>query len=444
MFLVFLPALNFRGNRSPYLWWFHKFLHNFGEQALYVCGEEYFIDPARLFAAGRVEASVELAELYQYQLPDRDKLEKQYQSHIPLTQWQAMEALFPTNPLAVFHHYCTKVDQGFCDEIDVVLDQMAASFEQPEAVITCVNCASLQKVCKDRKLPLVHMELGPLRHPHFLKTAYFDFSGVNGGTEAKERFACDATVSNPSDAWHSVEKLRSMFMTRGTLPVVPQSVERGVSLQIEDDSNVVCFSNGHSALSLINAARQSLSEERLSSPVLVRTHPGSFFALRPLPPGLEVDQSDSSLSFILKCKDIHSINSGMTVEALMLGRKAHVYGESPFGFCINSMDSQCDVIAFSFFVLNYIVPWHLAFTPEYIRWRIQKPAEPMIRQRHLEGIMEEKIRLLEVRILELEKALAEHEKKWSEIKKSLLWRLASPVWKVFRSFSQAFRSHDSK
>lgn len=57
MIAVFLPALNFRGNRSPYLWWFYKFSSEFGAQAGYIAGDEYYRDPSELRAEGRNEAS---------------------------------------------------------------------------------------------------------------------------------------------------------------------------------------------------------------------------------------------------------------------------------------------------------------------------------------------------------------------------------------------------
>lgn len=432
MFVIFLPALNFRGNRSPYLWWFHKFLNDFGKQAIYVCGDEYFNDPEQLLAAGRTEASAAIAELYNYHLPDSITLANQSRIDIPLEKWQALEALFPTNPMAVFQHYCTQVDMGFCTEIETVIDRICAQSGVPEAIITCVNCASLQRVCSGRNLSLLHIELGPLRPPNFLKTAYFDFSGVNGKTEAARRFESDTTPSEALVDWHSIDQLRSLFMLRRMPTCLHQDVERGLALQIEDDSNIICFSNGHSALSLINSARQALTGKNIPPPVLVRSHPGSFFSLRSLPSGLDVDHSMSSIDFIIRCKDIHTINSGLAVESMMLGRKVHILGESPFSFCTNAINNECNVDAFSFFLVNYLVPWNLAFKPEYIRWRLRNPNESSIRQMHLEGFMQEKIRLLEARITELEQCLVESDNRWAQLKSSLPWRLSHPLWKILR------------
>ena len=216
-------------------------------------------------------------------------------------------------------------------------------------------------------------------------------------------------------------------MVRPVSEVPQASVDLGLGLQIEDDSNVVCYANGHSALSLINNARRSLFDGDIEPPVLVRPHPGSFFSLRTLPVGLELDTSESSVDFVVRCKRIQAINSGVAVEAVLLGRAVFLRGECPFGFCVIPENGECKRAEFSFFLLNYLVPWHLAFQIDYIRWRLRKPVEREIRQRHLEGFMQEKIRLLELRVRELECSLRESEEQLTRIKSSFAWRLLCPI-----------------
>jgi len=427
MFVVFLPALNFRGNRSPYLWWFHKLLDSFGDKAAYICGDEYFSDPETLSATGRTDVSRDLARAFQYCLPDNATLQKQLRADVPLRVWQDLEERYPSNPLAAFNYYCLQDDEELRVAIARALDQIIALVGTIEAVVTCVNCATLQKLCLARNLPLVHVELGPLRQPVFLQTAYFDFSGVNGGTEVHRRFDNDPEMEKATDHWASVENLRSLFMIR-PISVVPQaSIDLGLGLQVEDDSNVVCYANGYSALSLINNGRRSLFEGDVNPPILVRSHPGSFFSMRTLPAGLEIDTSATSVDFVVRCRQIHTINSGVAVEGLLLDRAASVRGECPFSYCVTPETGECREFEFAFFLLNYLVPWHLAFQPDYIRWRISNPTEKEIRQRHLEGFMQEKIRLLERRVGELECSLRESEERLAEIKSSFAWRLLWPL-----------------
>ena len=432
MFAVFLPALNFRGNHSPYLWWFYKFVSEFGAHAGFISGDEYYRDPSELLAEGRFEACEATANLYRYNLPDQTGLGKLSLQVIPREVWQAFEARHGANPLAALRHYCQENDPGLRSAMASALDTFGSSHGQPEAVITCVNCATLKNLCHDRGLPLIHFELGPLRPPFFLQTAYFDFSGVNGTTESESRFTSteNGTIRELL-ASHSVETLRRLFMVQLPKDNGQPVVDLGLGLQIEDDSNIVCYANNHSSISLINHARRLLSQQSIRSPVLVRTHPGSHFLLRGLPAGMEVDRSPSSLDFLMRCKQIITINSGIAVEALLLGRGAIVHGDSPFGYCITPETGRVNASAYAFFLLNYLVPWELAFTPDYIRWRLEKPSEEEILRRHLESHMQEKIRLLELRVAELEKQLSEIQSSWA-------WRITYPLralHKVLRRFA---------
>ncbi|UUZ65751.1 hypothetical protein LP417_15980 [Polaromonas sp. P1-6] len=428
MFAVFLPSLNFRGNRSPYLWWFYKFLSEFGERAGYICGDEYFLDPKIHLDNARSEASDEIARHHQYQIPDCKLLSELPRADIADHVWQSLERLFPENPLAAFRYFCLNDDELLSKALTQALDQLESSCGEIEAVITCINCATLQRLCNEKNLPLLHIELGPLRSPQYLQTAYFDFSGVNGGTESRQRFnAVDASVNDLSK-WHEVDVLRSLFMMAKRRPSQAEPrIDLGIGLQVEDDSNIICYSNGFSSLTLLNNSRRLLAEKRIKAPVLVRGHPSSFFSPKNLPPGLSVDQSESAIDFIQQCKEIHTVNSSLALESLLQGRKAVVYGDSPFAFCIDINTHQCDESALSFFLLNYLVPWKLAISVDYIRWRLGNPVEGAIRDVHVEFYMREKIRLLEARVAELEQTVMERDGQIAQLKSSFSWYLSYPL-----------------
>lgn len=429
MFAVLLPALNFRGNRSPYLWWFHKLLSELGDQAGFICGDEYYQEPAQLLAAGRQEASTELADFYRYQLPTRAILTNLPHTDIPVQVWQTIEARYPANPLAAFRHYCLEEDPELSMAIANALDQLSASIGPLEAVITCVNCTTLAQLCRSRNLPLLHIELGPLRQPAFLQTAYFDFAGVNGNTEARERYVASEYTTHADSDKCTQEQLRRLFLMERLPEHDPPDINVGLCLQVEDDSNILCYAQGHSSLSLINDARRSLADKAIAAPVLVRAHPGSYFSIRHLPPGLIPDNSPSSQAFATRCRCIHTINSGLAVESLLLGRNAIVRGDSPFSFCADPVTGRGNPMALAFFLLNYLVPWQLAFTPEYIRWRLSKPDEQDIRKVNQEGFMQEKIMLLERQVVELERQLA-------AIRSSFAWRLTYPLRVLIRFISR--------
>lgn len=428
MFAVLLPALNFRGNRSPYLWWFHKLVSELGDQAGYICGDEYYREPAQLFTEGRPEASAKLAEFYGYQLPASERLANLPRADIPVQLWQSIEARYPANPLAAFRHYCLEEDQALFAAISHALETLRELIGPLEAVITSVNCATLRQVCHARNLPLVHMELGPLRQPMYLPTTYFDFSGVNGQTEARDRYLASGNSMHDPHLL-TRDQLSQLFLLEGMLAHELPDTDLGLCLQVEDDSNILCYANGHSSSSLINDARRLLGNETINPPVRVRTHPGSYFSIRHLPPGLTADDSPTSLAFAMRCQRIHTINSSVALESLLIGRSAVVHGDTPLSFCVDPETGRGDPVALDFFLLNYLVPWQLAFTPAYLRWRLGRPTERAIRKVHLEGFMQEKIRLLELRVGKLEQELA-------DIRSSLPWHLTYPLRVLTRLYSR--------
>lgn len=439
MLCVFLPALNFRGNRSPYLWWFYKFVHAFGNEACYVCGDEYYADPAWHLIHERDEASGRQALRLGYEIPDLEVLAGLARYDLPAQLWRSLEDRFPSNPVRSFEHFCLQEDAGLSDAFSGLFDRIELRSGALEAVITCVNCATLRSLCRKRGIPLIHIELGPLRSPFFIPTAYFDFSGANGQTESRARFEA-AKDCIQTDEWHSVEALRSLLMTSHVPEHGSPDIDLGLALQIEDDSNIICYSNGFSSSSLINNAQISLAQREIGAPVLVRTHPGSFFGARDRSPGLLVDRSESAIGFILRCRRIHTINSSVAVEAMLLGREAVVFGESPFTFCIDPRTRRADARALAFFLLNYLVPWNAAFSSEYVRWRLTMPPEEIIRETHLEQFMQEKINHIESRMRELETqiselggALAKEKEQIALLRSSFSWRLERAVRSLYRT-----------
>lgn len=433
MFAVFLPSLNFRGNRSPYLWWFYKLLNEWGDDAVYVCGDEYFLDPQVHRQNARSEVSDEVARNLEYRIPDAEYLHALPKASIGVHVWQSLEERFPGNPLESFRHFCLNDDALLHEAFNQALNQLETSVDKIEVVVTCVNCATLQRLCKEKSLPLLHIELGPFRSPQYLGTAYFDFSGVNGGTESRRRFDNARASVNQQNELLTIEAVRSLLAAKSKPPQGQSVVDLGIGLQIEDDSNIICYSNGFSSLSLLNNSLRLLVEKKLGAPVLVRGHPGSFFTPKNLPPGLSADRSETAMEFIHCCKEVHTINSSLAAEFLLQGKKATVFGDSPFAFCIDADTHQCKEAAFCFFCLNYLVPWKMAISSDYIRWRLNKPNEQAIRDIHLEFYMHEKVALLEARISELERQLIERDQQITELRASVFWHLARFLRKLLRA-----------
>jgi hypothetical protein len=263
-----------------------------------------------------------------------------------------------------------------------------------EAIITHLNCRSLDDVAGYLRIPVIHEEAGNLREPAFkFSTRFFDFRGANGNSEFDRRFL--ACGEMPAHCRGSIIDRYATEATKAAMNTTAEpEFEVGVVLQVEDDSNVVAYGNGWDNLRLIYKARQVFPHNL----ILVRPHPLSLFGLQDLHSrelGI-VDSSQSAMEFVSKCKRILTINSSVAFEAIAAGKPTYILGESPLaGMAYRHFDrrvrDQMREIPLlreklDFYTLNYLMPMNLWLNPEYYRFRLMAPSEGEIRNRHLEAI----------------------------------------------------------
>lgn len=269
-----------------------------------------------------------------------------------------------------------------------ILSQVKKGGYQIEAVLSWGNCPSLESVAREHGIPIIYNERAPLRSPLFVETSYFDFSGVNGNTESSVRFErfVDEFMQTP-------RKLLSEFELQGLVLKgayryyrdifkykYPIDAKVGLPLQVENDSNVLAFSNGYDNYKLIEYAANRISDKEL----LIRKHP---FGKDDYTIYGENDNSKNSLDFLLKCERIITINSGIALEALLFGIDIDILGDSPFSISNMSGNALSEdkyrACLSNFLILGYIVPSELAYTIDYIRFRLNKPSELDIFSHHL-------------------------------------------------------------
>lgn len=265
------------------------------------------------------------------------------------------------------------------DYLNAALDRAATALGGIDCVLTWINIASLKHVCATRGIPLVHNEHGPLRKPTYRHTAYFDFSGVNGQTSVvqEHRDFCEQ-LSHWND-WPSLDSIRRALLTdrnqQQPLPIGPQRYRCGLATQLEEDSNLIAFGNGFSNLDLVRHCQDSFGVDN----VLTRLHPqGLSITLG------HIDTSANARQFIGQCDEIHTINSSVAAEALLLGKPIFTYGNSPLkiamrpisrenGAVWTSLGAESPERSAAFFFLSYLMPYSLVFDPAYIGWRLNKP-----------------------------------------------------------------------
>ncbi|WP_440973086.1 GT99 family glycosyltransferase N-terminal domain-containing protein [Pseudomonas koreensis] len=368
MLTIFLPPFPFRGLEAPYLWVFYKYLHESKEPLHFMMSPSYLRSAKHFADEKRWEVATASYSHLGYSSPSADVLARHHFSHFEDTIFTQLMESSGNNPILAFKRLLTER----IPFLENAIETMLSGRETPEAIVSCLNCPSLEAVALAQGIPVIHIELGPLRAPNYRWTAYFDFTGVNGNTEAEKRFL--QAESTFGEKPTSIEQLREFFITCSYVfqPCSPDD-SVGVPLQVEDDSNLIAYSNGYDNNSLIAFARFCENEN-----LLIRAHPSSQFTLRG--EDTQIDHSGNSIEFLGKCREIITINSSVGLEGLLFERKVTALGDCSFAFINRATSEQERVNRLAFYLFCYLVPFDAAFNPAYIRFRLNNPSELEILQ----------------------------------------------------------------
>ncbi|WP_323906301.1 GT99 family glycosyltransferase N-terminal domain-containing protein [Aeromonas veronii] len=364
MLAAFLPPYPFRAQAAPYLWCYYRLLCEWAdESAFFITGRDYVRAPSDW--EGRWECDHAVQSRLGYSLPVNAMPEQHHYAWLNENRFDDWLNKLNGNPIEAFRRFLCERDAAFERELEGLLDTAPAKLE---AIVTICNVASLEAVCAARGIPVIHIELGPLRGPLYRETGYVDFRGVNGNSESAQRYSL-------CDDWQLSLTTRELLHFFLTHPETCQSLpaqttyECGAVLQVEDDSNLVAYGNGMSNLALLAAARQKVAAHDL----LVRAHPGSPFALKAAQ--INLDDSPNSLYFVALCRKILTVNSSVGLEALLLDKSLTVWGDNSYNFILEAHDDAERIKRLSFYLFGYLVPYSLQLKPAYLRFRLGEPEQ---------------------------------------------------------------------
>ncbi|WP_371330231.1 GT99 family glycosyltransferase N-terminal domain-containing protein [Klebsiella quasipneumoniae] len=373
MFAVFLPPYPFRGVKAPYLWLFLKYLHCSNEKILFITSPDYVevINDETQHSRWEFDAA-SMASLG-YSIPDEQSLARHEYLYLDHALYETMLAQHHHDPIKSFTTFLTESISELENELFSLLTKEI--IQRVDAFVSICNCPSLEKVARALNKEVIHLEIGPLRAPMYRNTAYLDFTGVNGNTEARARYeSCQTEI----DITCSMNDLHRYFLEAISLPSSSKNQVAGIVLQVEDDSNIIAYSHNFTNISLISYVRQQHTLEN----ILVRAHPGSLFRLRD--DIFSIDASANSLEFIQKCHSIYTINSSVGLEALLCEKKTNILGDCSYAFVAEEASGPTRVNAMAFYLFAYLVPFELIFNLEYLRFRLDHPAELDIVRKHLQ------------------------------------------------------------
>ncbi|MGN5090760.1 GT99 family glycosyltransferase N-terminal domain-containing protein [Aeromonas hydrophila] len=378
MLAAFLPPYPFRAQAAPYLWCYYRLLCEWAdESAFFITGRDYVRAPSDW--EGRWECDQAVQSRLGYSLPVNAMPEQHHYAWLDENRFDDWLNKLNGNPIEAFRRFLCERDAAFERELEALLDAAPVDLE---AIVTICNVASLEAVCAARGIPVIHIELGPLRGPLYRETSYVDFRGVNGNSESAQRYSLCHDWQLPL----TTRELLHFFLTHPeTCQSLPAQTtyECGAVLQVEDDSNLVAYGNGMSNLALLAAARQKVATQEL----LVRAHPGSPFSLKTAEVCL--DNSPNSLCFVALCRQILTINSSVGLEALLLDKPLTVWGDNSYNFILEAHDDAERKRRLSFYLFGYLVPFSLQLKPAYLRFRLGQPEQLDIILCHVSEYMQQ-------------------------------------------------------
>lgn len=393
MFLSFLPPFGMRQPQAPYLWVLYKQVtHLNPEEIAFICTADYFVDPLSFEATQRWDISTHSQEYAAFAIPTAEQLSRYRRAHLPdslAADW--------------LHSGASRTDimrRMLCTRLPELETHLRAAIRELsdnnkiDAILSWCNVPSLTAVAAEFDLPAIHNELGALRAPCYRWTAYFDFRGVNGNTDAAERYAQFGLAARqeqlPPLGKQEILDLLLIDPEEARRPVNVESA-LGLALQVEDDTNIVAFAEGWENQRLLQEAKEAFP----SPEIRIRHHPGGL--QRYAPHRCAIDDSASSIEFIRRCQCIATINSSIGLEALLFDRDVRILGDSPFAIAATGrslarerntdaktgLERDQELLALNFLVFSYLIPYEFLFEPAYLRWRLAQPGELAIYQFHL-------------------------------------------------------------
>lgn len=380
-YISFLFPFDIRNIKAPYLWMMYKQLeHNNADDFCFIGSEEYFLPPENFSSRWEKKFS-----------PDGYKKSE----HIPHKYIIDKEIFNPLRAEKITDNYTWKsliedVFPPFENRLKDIFEDIVKKYKI-EAVFTLCNCATLEKVAADFHLPVIHVELGALRRPSYINTGYFDFSGCNGHTECEARYKKFAQEKEAKNLVMTKDKILQMILRKPKKKIAAdirkvfsrKNFELGIPQQIEDDSNILAYSNGFSNFELLSHCKKYFSADN----ILVRRHPRGKADYK-----IEnIDKSANSKDFISRCKNIATINSSVGLEAMLYGKDTWIFGDNPFKFIAHKspfFDAEDNYkvtdAKLSFAIFGYLIPFDLMFNQDYISFRLSSPSESQIYKYHLD------------------------------------------------------------
>lgn len=377
-------------NPRKYLWVFYKFL-NFCIKNDFpiIAHSDYFVDP-RLLKDEKYAFEI-APELYDYKIPDASQLEKYHKYMITSEENQII--LNSCQDLEKANYLLLKEKNKALETVlETKIKQIEKDTNQKIKVfLTWCWYPSLEHIAKKHKIKVIMLELSTIRKGIYNQNlCYFNFHDKFDGNIVTKDYE---KYMKPSFAKINLNRkeLLALFLNNENMHLIkkvfdPPIYEYGYATNAENDdfAKLHCIYKDKDVI-------EKLQQVTLDKNALIRLHP-SVNKLRKLFK-FDIDNSPSSFDFITKCDKIICNISNIGFETILIGRTLlSISDKSPFSFSkIWDFDESESYIlsenVLDYFIFEYFVPFDLAFSKEYILWRLTNPTEEEIYHKHVNYIL---------------------------------------------------------
>ena len=335
--------------------------------------EEFFLNPDYY---KKINHSATQENLFNYSVPTKDDFDKVTSYIISKEQTNSLK----DKTLDDYENYKNLISSSnktFEKIIELAINKIEEERnEKIKAILTWVSFPSLRYICKKRNIELINYEFSSIRYGHFYNDTLGCFSFENKYS-SKQFINYYNFLKNEQLNLLSREELLCLFLNKSSLRLLKEyknnsKYEFGIALGLKKDFfDEVYYSN--SVKSIIEQMEKLVKLDDIS----VREHPAYPYEFKN--PKFVIDDSNSSIDWILKCKRIVSTTSNVGYEAMLFGKTSIILSKNmPFHYnTVNTLDVLDDFVVdlkyLNIITFGFFTPFDWMFDINYIDGRLGKP-----------------------------------------------------------------------
>lgn len=264
--------------------------------------------------------------------------------------------------------------------------------EKIEGIFHCLEgFECLRKIADRLQCPLINYSFSAFRKVHGYRQTLYSanlYTQFWNGDECAERYNKFLQEDHSSLPVFSNKELISIIGKEHTLPQIQlmksqPKYEMGICCECFSLIPPVFKNKRYTDDDIFYECKRLYGSDKLK----VRSHAAHLN-------DIQVDRNEvhnDPVSTILSCKRLTAVQSQILLKVLLWGRTTVTKTNClPFTYlCAKDYTSNrtVDILGLNFFILGYLIPSDLMFSDEYWNWRLTKPSETEIYQRHFSFLL---------------------------------------------------------